>query len=194
MTTEDKSSDNKDNKNPEDKGSGQEQNKTVPLDTFLDQKKINKELKEKLAAFEDKERKDSEAKLLEEKKFQEVIQNTKSEAEKYKSELEQTKKEAKIEKIKDKFSRFLEKNNAINADDALKFVQYDDLLDSEDLDGSIKKRVEDLAKNKAYLFSKSKSPSNDENGKPNSGGSDEKKPGNKVSPTIAALTNMFSST
>lgn len=139
----------------------------VPLSEFLEVKKTAKELKEKLAQFEGKEKSEAEAKLLEEKKYQELIDQLKAENESVKTERENERKNFKLEKLQNKFQRELEKVGAVDSDDALKFVSYDDLLDAEKVDDEVKKRVEGLVKAKSYLFS-AKQRSVTENRSPNS--------------------------
>lgn len=162
----------------------------VPLSDFLDLKKSTKELREKLASYETKEKTAAEAKLLEEKKYQELIEQLKAEKVKMQSEREIEIKNNKLEKLQNKFQRELEKANAVNAEDALKFVNYDDLLESEKAEDEIKKRVEVLVKTKAYLFS-AKQRNSAENKSPNSLPANPTSKASKVDPALAMLTNIF---
>jgi len=142
---------------------------TVPLNSFLEQKKASKDLKERLAVYEDRDKKEAENKLIEEKKFQDVIQAKEKEVLEYKTKFESTERNYKIKDLQNKFARGLDKNNAINSDDILKLVDITDLIDSETADVQIASRVEDLVKNKSYLFSaKGSSRSETENGQPTS--------------------------
>lgn len=180
--------DNNQNQNVKD-----QDNSNVPLNKFLDQKKINKELKEKLAAFEQKEKEVKEAKLLEEKQYQELIQNKAKEAEDLKSQLNLERKNNKLEKVKYQFSSELSKLNVIDSDDALKLVKYDDLLDSDDVSDLIKSRALDLSKNKSYLF-KSNNSSRDkfENNVPNnSTPQNEDAVKSKMDPVLASLVSKL---
>ena len=166
---------------------------SVPLKTLLEQKKANKELKEKIASFEAKEKELADAKLLEEKNYQELIQKKESELNNFKIELENEKKNNKLEKIKNKFSNELSKLNVIDSEDALRLVEYKDLLDQDSFDEEIKQRVTDLQKNKAYLF-KSVTRNNNENGQPNQASPTQNKGNGKVDPLIQSLAAKFSIT
>lgn len=205
MTTDNKNSDNTDSNldqnsnnqenNSSDNLDNNSENQTVPLNTFLDKKKELKDAKTKLAEYEARDKKLEENKLLEEKKYQELIQNKDKELQEFKSQLDLEIKNSKLEKLKNKISNELTKINAIDSDDALKFVNYDDLLDSEDYSNIIMERVQDLVKNKSYLFdSKSKERSNTENGQPSGNNPKGINPGQiqgKIDPTLASLTQKF---
>lgn len=189
MTTE-KPIDNPPKNNDNDTENGE----SVPLKTLLDQKKANKELKEKIALFEAKEKELADAKLLEEKNYQELIQKKESELANFKTELENEKKNNKLEKIKNKFSNELSKLNVIDSDDALRLVKYDDLLTLDSFDDEIKARAADLQKNKSYLF-KSVTRNNNENGQPNQGQPPHQNKGSgKVDPLLQSLASKFSIT
>ena len=141
----------------QDQASKDQDSKKVPLHTFLEQKNVNKELKEELATLKSEEKVRKDAKLLEDKSYEELIQNKSKEFDDLKSQLDSERKNNKLEKIKNKFSRELNKLNVIDADDALRLVDYNDLLDSENFSGEITSRAADLAKNKTYLFKASSS-------------------------------------
>ena len=169
---------------------------TVPLSDYLEQKKAAKALKEELAGYREKETKEKDAKLLEEKKYQELIQNKDKELGDTKNALNQTIKEHKLEKLTNKLARVLDKNNAIDAEDALKFINVDDLLDADKVDDEINKRVTELAKNKSYLFNgkQGTTRSSTENGQPsgNSGqGVDGGGNKGKIDPIILSLANKL---
>lgn len=185
---------NQSSDNGQDNDQGQNQdNKHVPLNTFLDQKKINKELKEKLAGYEAKEKEAEEKKLLEEKNYNELIQKKSSETEALKKELDLERRNNKLEKIKNKFSNELLKVNVIDTEDALKLVKHDDLLESDNFDDEIKVRVSELAKNKPYLFKANGSNrSNTENGQPNGNTPPKNGVTSKVDPVISSLAQKFS--
>ena len=87
----------------QDNNQGENQDKDsgkVPLNTFLDQKKINKELKDKLATYEAKDKAAADAKLLEEKKYEELIQTKSSETEALRKELEIHRLNSKVKTVK----------------------------------------------------------------------------------------------
>ena len=155
-------------------------------------------MKDKLAAFENRDREAVDAKLLEEKKFEELLQNKDKELNEIKSQLELEGKNNKIEKLRNKISKELTKVNAIAADDALMFIKYDDLLDSEGADSEINNRVEELTKNKSYLFSgKASSRSETENGQPsgnsatNINQTNARNARRKVNPVLDSLTEIY---
>ena len=180
----------------QDNNQGENQDKDsgkVPLNTFLDQKKINKELKDKLATYEAKDKAAADAKLLEEKKYEELIQTKSSETEALRKELDLERKNSKLKTIENKFTSELSKINVVDADDALKLIKYDDLLESDSFDDEIKVRVSELAKNKTYLFKATGSNrSNTENGRP-TGNTPPKQQGknSKVDPVILSLSQKL---
>jgi len=124
----------------------------VPLAKFLEVKGTLKEMKDKLASFEEKERKLQESKLLEEKNYQELLAKRDAELNSFKSQLEQERANYKVTSVKDKFARILDKNNVIDSNDVLRLVDVNQLVDAEDQDKLINKLVEDLKANKSYLF------------------------------------------
>lgn len=127
--------------------------KSIPYSRFAEVNQKFRETEKELANYKAKEKAESEAKLLEEKKFQDLIENKSKEIETLKAENNQIKLNAKKEKIEFKVSSTLAKNNIIDPKDGLKFLDYSDLIDSsDDIDNKIEERVADLVKNKAYLF------------------------------------------
>lgn len=187
--TENPDAPNSNNQNSEE-NTTKEQN--VPLNTFLEEKKKLKELKQRLVEYEAKDKKIAEAKLIEEKNFQELILNKEKDLLEANTLLENERKSNKLEKIKNRFSNELTKLNVIDADDALRLVKYDDLLESESFDEEIKDRAANLVTNKAYLFNASKTTrSSTENGQPS--GINQTKPGvlGKVDPIIAGLVGKL---
>lgn len=187
--------------NEQDKGKqgagGEQKQQTVPLADFLEQKRLAKELKEKVSGYEDRDKKAVEAKLLEEKKYQDLISNKDKELGEVKSKLDQEAKGRKLDKLESKFTRSLEKNNAISAEDALKFIKFDDLVDSDDAEAEIKKRVDDLVKNKSYLFGSKQTTtrSSTENGQPSGNTGGQGQQGNqgkdKIDPIVLSLAGKL---
>lgn len=168
----------------------------VPLDKFLDQKKLNKQLKDQLLSFETRDKEAANAKLLEDKKYQELIQNKDKELSDYKDKLNQEITNNKLTSIKNNLSRQLDKVNAIDSNDALKFIDYNDLLESDDVEGEIKNRVAVLAESKSYLFKTgSTTRSATENGQPAGTNSTTNNVAGKVpvnrDPILASLTQKF---
>lgn len=131
----------------------------VPLAKFLELKNSTKELKDKLASFEDKEKKLHESKLLEEKNYQELLAKRDEEIKSYKSQLEEERRTFKVNSVKDKFARVLDKNNAVSSDDIIRLVDVSAIVEAEDQDKVINAMVEDLKAKKAYLF-KAANPAN----------------------------------
>ena len=124
----------------------------VPLSKFLEVKGTLKEMKDKLASFEEKEKKLQESKLLEEKNYQELLAKRDAELKSFQSQLEQERTNFKINSVKDKFARILDKNNAIDSNDVLRLVDVNQLIDAEDQEKKINKLVDELKANKSYLF------------------------------------------
>lgn len=135
----------------------------VPLSKFLDKKNELKELKAKLAEFEDKERKAADQKLLEEKQYQELLKKKEDELKNLQDSLFAEKTNNKLEKIKNIYSKELLKNNVFNVDDALALSNINELLEFESPENEIKARVENLVKNKTYLFNTKSQRSDSEN-------------------------------
>ncbi len=150
--------------------------------------------------YKAKEKEETDKKLLEGKKYQDLITNKEKELNDFKSKYTEENKARKMDKLESKFSRSLEKANAINAEDAMKFVKFDDLLDAENADDEIKKRVDDLIKNKSYLFTAKQqgtTRSTSENGQPsgNTGGQGQQgSQGTKIDPIVASLANKYKTT
>lgn len=181
------------NSNPgdnNDTNGSKEQN--VPLNTFLDKKKELKEVKDKLAAFEARDKAAADAKLLEDEKYQEIIQNKEKELADAKSLLDVERKNNKLSRLENKFSNLLNKENVIDANDALKLIKYDDLLDSDDADNEIKSRVENLVKDKSYLFKATQSGrNNEENNRPSGNNAPKNQAHGKIDSTVDALSKIL---
>lgn len=135
----------------------------VPLSKFLDKKNELKDLKAKLAEFEDKERKAADQKLLEEKQYQELLKKKEDELKNLQDSLFAEKTNNKLEKIKNIYSKELLKNNVFNVDDALALSNINELLEFESPENEVKARVENLVKNKTYLFNTKSQRSDSEN-------------------------------
>lgn len=174
--------------------------RSVPLSEFLDQKKVNKDLKSKLAEFEAKEAKAAEKKALEEKDFQTVIESRNQRIQELEKAFEESKKSNKLEKITNTLSRELDKRGVIDADDALKLLDISKFTDEgQDTKELLIQSVEDLAQNKSYLFKAKTVRSNSENGQP--GISSDKNEnqqnsnrGRNLDKATAALVQMYSKT
>lgn len=166
------------NSSNEDKQAVQEQ--TIPLAKFLELKDTLKEFKTKLSSYEEKEKQLQESKLLEEKNYQELLTKRDEELKTFKSQLEQERKAFKLNTTKEKFARFLDKNNAVDSNDVLRLVDIEKFVDLEHQDDAIAKQVEDLKKSKAYLFKSSTSVVNhNENNRANGNTDTQRKPNTK---------------
>ena len=161
----------------------------VPLKTFLEEKAKLKALKEENEGYKSRDKKIEEDKLLEDKKYQDLITSKDKDLQDTKLLLEKERRENKLEKIKTKFSNELSKANAIDAEDALKFISYEDLLDSDNIESELKSRVENLVSKKAYLF-KTVPGKNNENGKPVAPTSNNTN-NSKIDPMILSLAQKF---
>lgn len=150
---------NKNNEGAKDKG---EENKTIPYSRFQEVNNKFKTASEELESYRKKEKEENDKKLLEEKNFQELIGKKDAALKELETKYGQEVLKYKTEKLGSKISNLLAKNNIVDAEDGLKFVKYDDLIDSENAEDEINKRVNELVKNKPYLF-KSNSRSSTEN-------------------------------
>ena len=174
--------------------------RSVPLSEFLDQKKVNKDLKSKLAEFEAKEAKAAEKKALEEKDFQTVIESRNQRIQELEKAFEESKKSNKLEKITNTLSRELDKRGVIDADDALKLLDISKFTDEgQDTKELLIQSVEDLAQNKSYLFKAKTVRSNSENGQPgissdNNENQQNSNRGRNLDKATAALVQMYSKT
>ncbi len=171
---------------------GETEKPTVPLDTFLDVKKSNKSLKEKLKVYEDQKNKEDENKLLEEKKFEEVIVTKDKTIQELTDNLEIEKKNNKLEGIKNKISNKLTGFNPHNIEDALKFIDSNSLLESANIEGDINNRVTNLIESKPYLF-KTVTRSKTENNQPANNALNNNPNANKgkIDPVMLSLAQKF---
>lgn len=176
------------NSSNEEKQAVQEQ--TIPLAKFLELKDTLKEFKTKLSSYEEKEKQLQESKLLEEKNYQELLTKRDEELKTFKSQLEQERKAFKLNTTKEKFVRFLDKNNAVDSNDVLRLVDIEKFVDLEHQDDEIAKQVEDLKKSKAYLFKSSTTViSHNENNRPNGNTDTQKRPNAKKDKVLDVWMN-----
>ena len=146
----------------------------IPYSRFKEVNEKNKNIeaelnkaKADLQTFQDAEKKKKEAKLLEDKKYDELLKAKELEIEGHKTEMEGLKKNASLEKIKSKIVNLANKEGAVDAEDILRFISTEDLLelDSEKLAEEVKSRIDKIKENKAHLFTNSQR-DNRENGQP----------------------------
>ena len=163
----------------------------IPYDRFKEVIDEKKALKLKLDVFEEKEKKRIEDKLLEEKKFEELLKAKDLELETHKNEKETLKKNMLIEKVNNKIINIASKEGAIDSDDILRFIKTQDLLDleSDKLSDEVNKRVTEIKNNKAHLFNTNQRDSK-ENGMPysvNTNNTKSSKPKTKEDMVLEAL-------
>ena len=174
--------------------------RSVPLSEFLEQKKLNKEIKAQLAEFQERDAKIIEAKQIEEKNFQEVLNSRELRIKELEKAHEESVRSNKLEKITNILSRELDKNNAIDSNDALKFINVNDYLeDGQSTPELLKQGVEDLVKNKSYLFNaKANIRSNSENGQPSATSDNNNQQvanqGRQLDKATAALVQLYNKT
>lgn len=133
-------------------------NDSVPLGKFLEQKEIAKELKQKLSAYEQKEVKIAEEKMLEEKNFRELLsKKEQSLAEKEKA-IEELKFSHKYERTKNVAISKLHQMDIRDATDGLAFINLKGFVDDDNIDIKLEKEIGILREKKPYLFKDAKAP------------------------------------
>lgn len=137
--------------------------KSIPYSRFKEVNDKFKDVSSELEAYRKKEKEENDKKLLEEKNFQELIGKKDSEYKELETRYSQEVLKNKIEKLSNKILSSLSKNNIIDAEDGLKFIKQDDLLDSDKAEDEINNRIKELVKNKPYLFKNVNNRSNTEN-------------------------------
>lgn len=137
--------------------------KSIPYSRFKEVNDKFKDVSSELEAYRKKEKEENDKKLLEEKNFQELIGKKDSAFKELESKYNQEVLKNKIEKLSNKILNSLSKNNIIDAEDGLKFIKQDDLLDSDKAEDEINNRIKELVKNKPYLFKNVNNRSNTEN-------------------------------
>lgn len=161
MTEETKNPEAEKLKTPAD--SGQEEKKFADI-PYLRFKEVNDKHKNteseltkansELQAFKDAEKKKTEDKLLEDKKYDELLKAKELEITSHKTEVETLKKNASLDKIRTKIVNLASKEGAVDSEDILRFISVDDLLelDSEKLSAEVKGRIAKIKEDKAHLF------------------------------------------
>lgn len=137
--------------------------KSIPYSRFKEVNDKFKDVSSELEAYRKKEKEENDKKLLEEKNFQELIGKKDSEYKELETRYSQEVLKNKIEKLSNKILSSLSKNNIIDAEDGLKFIKQDDLLDSDKAEDEINNRIKELVKSKPYLFKNVNNRSNTEN-------------------------------
>lgn len=161
-----------DSQNPDpknDEGKGGDEGQKVDYAKLKAEREKRKELEERLAKIEADEAKKNEAKLLEEKKYQELLDAKSKELESAKGELESTRATVKRSRIENAIIAESAKIGAKDPLDVVKFVEIDKVeLDDAGTPVGLDKLLEQVKKNKSYLFNESgkSTPNPRENGKP----------------------------
>lgn len=170
-----------------------QENKSVPLAEFLKIKEELKGFKKEKETFELEKKKASEAKLIEEKRYEELLKQREDELSAIKSEKEALVKNNKIDGFKNKAINELYKLNAHDAQDALKFMDFEGLLDAEDADNLINEQIDKLKEGKSYLFNsvEPKKRSASENGIPSASSGQPKQ--NNDNKTLSARDRIVMS-
>jgi hypothetical protein len=143
----------------------------VPLKTMLDYKTSSKKYKKqaneykqqankykaKLDAYETAERQKQEQELQKKGEFKELLAKKEEQIAELVNSLENEQKQRKKDLIVSKATNLLIKSNVIDANDALKILDVADLVGDEMAEVKLQDRIEDLKKNKSYLFLKNSS-------------------------------------
>jgi hypothetical protein len=165
--------------------------KVVPLDTFLEVKNKTKDLKARLKEFEDRDQRIAEQTLIEEKKFQELLGSKDARLKELENQLESERTNNKLEAINNQIANKLTGFNAHDARDALKFINTNELLESESIESDINNRVKNLLESKPYLF-KNVTRSETENNQPsNNALSNVTNAGKGIDPVTLSLSQKF---
>jgi hypothetical protein len=140
----------------------------IPKKRFDEVNEKYKAASKELEAFKSAQEEANNKKLEEQGKFQELLTLRDKELNDAKLALEGEKKNNKLEKLKNKSLSLLNKEGIIDGDDGLRFLKFDEVMDSESPDDVLKNMVGQLKESKSYLFGSTKRKS-DENGMPSSG-------------------------
>lgn len=140
---------------------------------MLKYKGENKALKEKVAEFERIQKEAKEKELAEKGEYKELLEAKQKELADLNSSIEKEKASRKKDNLLNKIRLKAQKEGANDVDDITRFLNVDELLNSDD--EAINEKFNQLKEKKSYLFSdKKKSSASDENNSVFSGG--DKKP------------------
>lgn len=146
---------------------------SIPYDKF---KKVNDEKKalaEKVAEFERLQNEAQKKKLEEEGKFKDLLELKEKELADLNSNIEKEKTTRKRDNLLNKIKLKAQNNGANDVDDIVKFLNIDELIDSDD--EAINEKLNQLQEKKSYLFGNKRKSATDENNI-DFRGSGEKKP------------------
>lgn len=146
---------------------------SIPYDRF---KKVNEEKKalaEKVAEFERLQNEADKKKLEEEGKYKELLELKEKELADLNSNIEKERANRKKDNLLNKINLKAQERGAIDFEDIKKFLDIDELIDSDD--EAINEKLNQLQEKKSYLFGNKKKSATDENNI-DFRGSGEKKP------------------
>ena len=146
---------------------------SIPYDKF---KKVNDEKKalaEKVAEFEKLQKEANDKKLAEEGRYKELLEAKEKELADLNSNIEKEKATRKKDNLLNKINLKAQDNGANDVDDIVKFLNIDELVDSDD--EAINEKLNQLQEKKSYLFASKKKSATAENNI-DFRGSGEKKP------------------
>lgn len=141
-------------------------------------KKENKALKEKIAEFERLQKEANDKKLAEEGRYKELLEAKEKELADLNSNIENERATRKKDNLLNKIKLKAQEKGANDADDITRFLDIDELINSDD--EAINEKLNQLQEKKSYLFGNKKKSATDENNI-DFRGSDKKK---KVRPSF----------
>ncbi len=120
-----------------------------------------KTLKEKVAEFERLKKEADDKKLAEEGKYKELLEAREKELAELNSNIEKERTTRKKDNFLNKIKLKAQEKGAFNADVITKFLDVDELIDSDD--ESVDKSINQLMEKESYLFGNRKKSASDEN-------------------------------
>jgi hypothetical protein len=124
-------------------------------------KKENKALKEQLAKYEAEKKEANDKKLAEEGRYKELLEAKEKELADLNSNIEKERATRKKDNLLNKIRLKAQENGANDVDDITKFLNIDELIDSDD--EAINEKLNQLQEKKSYLFGNKKKSATDEN-------------------------------
>lgn len=134
---------------------------SIPYDKF---KKVNDEKKalaEKVAEFEKLQKEAEKKKLEEEGNFKKLLELKEQELADLNSNIEKERATRKKDNLLNKIKLKAQEKGANDADDITRFLNIDELIDSDD--EAINEKLNQLQEKKSYLFGSKKKSATDEN-------------------------------
>lgn len=128
---------------------------------MLKYKSEKKELEGELAIFKAQQKEAKEKELAEEGKYRELLEEKKKELAELNSNIEKERATRKRDNLLNKIRLKAQKEGANDVDDITRFLNVDELLNSDD--EAINEKFNQLKEKKSYLFSDKKKSATDEN-------------------------------